>query len=222
MRAMTRGHLALAVFLTVAFSATAAAQQGRVQGIVRDTNGQPIKGAVIRAAHPEAVPGELTGTSDDRGRFAIIGMRTGTIWRFTVEAPGYFPASVEAQLRSNAIIPLTFTLARDLGPLPGALINDIQAQLTAANALRDDGRLDQAIAAYQAIQNRNARLTSIGLALGDTYRRRAAQESNAAAQQRFLQSAITSYQSVLKTEPANARAKTELGAVTADLQRLTR
>jgi hypothetical protein len=216
-------HLTLVVALVSVFAAPAAAQQGRVQGLVRDVNGEPIRGAVIRATHPEAIPGELTATTDERGRFAIIGMRTGaaTIWRFVAEAPGYFPASVEAALRSNVVIPLSFTLGRDLGPMPGALSGDIQSQLTAANALRDEGRLDQAIAAYQAIQARNTRLTSIGIVLGDTYRRRAPQESSAAGRQQFLQRAIASYQAVLKSDATNSRARTELDAAAADLKRLT-
>jgi hypothetical protein len=212
--------LMLVVALLSVFAAPAAAQQGRVQGIVRDVNGQPIRGAVIRATHPDAVPRELTGTTDDRGRFAIIGMRVGTMWRFVAEAEGYFPASVEAQLRSNAVIPLSFTLGRDLGPMPGALSGDIHAQLSAANTLRDEGRLDQAIAAYQAIQTRNARLTSLGLVLGDAYRRRAQQEASVPGRQQFLQRAAASYEAVLKADAANARARTELDAVAADLKRL--
>ena len=214
-------HLTMAVTLALAWAAPASAQQGRVQGSVRDTNGDAIQGAVIRATHPDAIPGELQGTSDNRGRFAIIGMRTGTAWTFTAEAPGYFPVTLEAVLRSNAVIPLTFTLARDLGPMPGALSGDIEQQLDAANALRDEGRLDQAIAAYLSIQSRNARLTSIGLVLGDAYRKRAAQESAADARRRFLQSAIAAYQTVLKSDETNTRARAELASATAELQGLS-
>jgi tetratricopeptide (TPR) repeat protein len=137
------------------------------------------------------------------------------------EAPGYYAVTVDAPVRSNLALPLQFRLARDPGPIPGALVRDIQTQLDAANALRDQGRLDQAITAYQAIQSRNAKLTSIGLVLGDTYRQRAAAESNAATRQSFLERAVASYQDVLKADSGNARAKAELEAVTADLRKLT-
>ena len=217
---MTVARLAFAAMLIAAVAAPAAAQQGRVQGIVRDNDGRPIKGAVIRATHPQAIPRELTATTDDRGRFAIIGLRVGTPWRFVAEAPGYFPAAVEATPRSTGIIPLTFRLGRDIGPLPGALSGDILKQLAAANALRDEGRYDQAISAYRAIQSRNERLTNIGLVLGDTYRRRAAQEQGA-TRRRSLENAAASYQAVLKGDAENARARAELDAVTAELQRLT-
>ena len=218
---MSRQHFALAVVITVVFAAHANAQSGRVQGVVRDVNGQPIRGAVIKATHPDAVPRELTAATDEDGRFAMIGLRVGTSWHFTTEAPGYYAVSVDAPVRSNVTLPLQFTLARDPGPIPGALVRDIQEQLTAANALRDQGRLDQAIAAYQAIQTRNSKLTSIGLVLGDTLRQRAATENNATARQTFLERAAASYQDVLKADTSNARAKTELEAVTADLKRLT-
>lgn len=220
---MRRIHLALAFAATLGIAAPATAQLigGRTQGIVRDANGQAIRGAVVRATHPDAIPGELTSTTDEDGRFALIGLKVGTTWKFVAEAPGYYPVTLEAPVRSNVMLPLQFTLARDPGPIPGALARDIQAQLTAATALRDEGRLDQAIALYQSIQSRNARLTSVGLVLGDTYRLRAAREPDSLARQRFLERAAASYQDVLKSDAGNARAKAELESVTADLTRIT-
>jgi hypothetical protein len=216
-------QLTLALAITVAVAAPAAAQatQGRVQGVVRDTDGEPIKGAIVKATHPTAVPGELTGTTDERGRFAIIGLAVATEWHFVAEAPGFFAANTDATPRSNQTVPLTFTLPRDPGPIPGALVRDIQEQLAAAKALRDQGQLDEAIAAYQQIQARNARLTAVGLVLGDVLRQRAAQESNATARQALLRRAVASYQEVLKSDAGSARARAALDAATADLQRLT-
>ena len=51
---MRRLKIIAAALMTLGFAATAAAQ-GRVMGVVQDTNGRPIKGAIIRAAKPRDV-----------------------------------------------------------------------------------------------------------------------------------------------------------------------
>ncbi|MBI4263584.1 MAG: carboxypeptidase regulatory-like domain-containing protein [Acidobacteria bacterium] len=220
---MRRLQLVAAVAtVTMGLAAQAAAQTGRVQGIVRDLNGEPIRGAIVRATHPEAMPNELTAATDERGRFAIIGLRTATSWHFVAEAPGYFPAEGDATVRSAIGAPLTFTLRRDPGPIPGALVGNIQQQITAARELKEAGRLDEAIAAYQTIQSRNARLTTINLVLADLYREKAQKEPDGAARQSLLEKALAAYDAVLQEDATHGRAKVEREEVAADLQALTR
>lgn len=219
---MRRLQLLVAVVIIAWLAAPAAAQTGRVQGVVRDVNGRPIKGATVKATHPEAVPRELTSTTDERGRFAILGMRTATTWHFVAEAPGFFPSEGNAPVRSNVGLPLTFTLRRDPGPIPGALTKDIQEQLSAANALRDEGRYDEAIAAYQSIQSRNEKLTMVNLVLAGVYRDKAEREPATAARHALLERAMAAYEEVLKDDAGNERAKIELAAVAADLKELTK
>lgn len=213
---MRRLQLVAAAAFIVTFAAPAAAQTGRIQGMVRDIDGEPIKGAIVRAIHPDASPREFTSATDERGRWAIIGMRLGANWRFIAEAPGYFTEEGTAPVRSTMGQPLIFTLRRDPGPIPGALAKDIQGQLTIANSLRDQGRYDEAIAAYQSIQTQNAKLTTVGLVLGGLYRDKAERESGA-ARRTSLEKAAAAYEAVLKDDSGNERAKQELAAVTAAL-----
>lgn len=215
-------RLAVAFAAAACFAAPAAAQTGRIQGLVRDTNGNPIKGASITAIHPDHGPHGLTSATDGNGRFALLGMRIGPGWRFIAEAPGYFPAQGEARVRTQMGQPLIFTLQRDPGPLPGALERDIHDKVTAAAALRQQGRYDQAIAAYEAILLRNPRLTMVNLVLAGTYRDWAARQSNDVARQPLLEKALTAYQAVLKDDTGNQRVRLDLAAVTADLEQLTK
>lgn len=214
-------QLIVAGAFTVCLAAPAAAQVGRVQGDVRDLDGNPVKGAIVKAIHPDARPSELTSATDERGRFALIGLRLGPNWRFVVEAPGYFPAENTVTIRAQAPARLTFRLRPDPGPFPGALARDIQAQLNAADALRNDGQYDEAIAAYEAIQSRNAKLTTLNLVLADVYRDKAELESGV-ARQTLLEKAMAAYQAVLKDDAGNARAKRELAAVADALKNQTR
>ena len=88
-----------ALLLTVC-AASAAAQTGRVGGMVKDDTGQPIKGATVTAENPNASPSSFTATTDDKGRFSIIGLRTGQ-WSFTAQAPGF--GAERGQMRVQTI-----------------------------------------------------------------------------------------------------------------------
>ena len=205
---LRRSALALllpAVLLSV-LATPAAAQNARASGIVRDTSGKPIKGATIRAVNPDAIPAEVTAVTNGDGRWAMIGLRSGS-YTFIAEAPDFFTMKADAPTRTANNPPISFVLARDPGPVPGALATNIQGQLDAANALRDQGRFDQAIAAYQEIRTKNPKLTHVSLVMGDVYRTRASKETEPAARRAFLDQAIASYDDVLKTDAEHARAR---------------
>jgi len=205
--------LTASVALLLGLAATASAQ-GRAMGTVKDTSGKAIKGATIKASNPDASPSQFASASDDKGRWAMIGLRSGT-WHFTVEAPGYFTVETNAPVRVAAAPPMQFALAKDPGPIPNALDRNIQQVIQDAAALRDAGRLDQAIAAYQDIRAKNPKLTSVNLVIGDLYRRKAAQETDAGARQNLYRQALDAYDLMLKTDAANERALAESAAIRA-------
>jgi len=107
-------------------------------------------------------------------------------------------------------------LPREPGLTPGALPSNIQAQITAANMMRDQGRLDQAIGVYQDIRTRYANLTSLNLVIGAAYRRKAALEPDAASRRAALDRAIECYTELLKADPDDRRAKAELASTQAE------
>ena len=69
---------------------------GRVSGTVKDTEGNPIEGAKIVA---EMTSGdfELEATSDEKGRWAILGFRKGS-YQFTVSAYRHVPQQFTTQV----------------------------------------------------------------------------------------------------------------------------
>lgn len=204
--------LACAVLLVACFAAPAAAQSARAAGVVRDSAGKPIKGATITATNPEAFPPEITAASDDKGRWAMIGLRGGA-WTFVAQAPGFVTVQTPAVVRAGGTPPMAFTLVRDPGPIPNALDRDIRQQLEAAAAQRDQGRLDQALASYQDIRAKNPKLTAVNMVLADVYRRKAAQEQDPAARQALITQAADAYNEILKVDATHARARAELAAL---------
>jgi tetratricopeptide (TPR) repeat protein len=195
-----------ALLALLALSVPAVAQTARAIGTVKDLTGKPIKGAVVRALNPDAYPGDLSSATDDKGRFAMIGLRTGT-WRFVVDAPGFVRLDLNAGVRVGNTAPMQFTLARDPGPVPNSLERNVQQRLQEAASLRDAGQLDQALAAYQDIYAKNPRLTSVNLVMADVYQKKAAQAADGTARQAMLNRAIDAYNEVLKSDADNESAR---------------
>lgn len=212
---MRTSVLAVAALVAMIVTTPAFAQSARATGTVRDTSGRALKGATVRAMNPDAYPPEIVAVADDRGRWAMIGLRTGT-WSFRVQADGFVTVEASTPVRVAGTAPMSFTLARDPGPIPDALAGNIQEQLVAAGTLRDEGRLDQALSAYQDIRSKNPKLTVVNLVLADVYRKKAAQERDPAARRALLDNAIQSYTALLATDGGHARAQSELDLTRAE------
>lgn len=209
---MRRLHLFCAAIVLLCLAAPAFGQTGRVGGVVKDTDGKPIKGATVKAQNPGASPSEFTATTDDRGRFSMIGLRSGT-WKFIAEAPGYLPQEGSTPVRTIGAPnpPLEFTLARGAAAGPAGLSKEIQSQLAAADQLRDAGNFDAAITAYQDIKAKNPSLSMINMVIAGTYRQKAIKETDQTARKAALDQALASYDEMLKLDPSSDRAKIEIG-----------
>jgi tetratricopeptide (TPR) repeat protein len=207
---MQRLQFIVAAFVLTSIAIPAYAQMGRAFGAVNDSAGKPIKGAVVKATNKDAFRREITSTTDNKGRFGMIGLSSGT-WTFTAEAPGYVPNGAVVPIRQGTPAPLRFVLERSPEPIPGALPKDIDRLLDSAQTLRREGRYDQALSAYQAIQSKNPKLTTLSLVIADLYREKAAHEQDATARRALYDRAIASYGDMLKTSADNDRARIELG-----------
>lgn len=187
---------ALSAWIAVACLAAvepAAAQTSRVVGRVRDAEtGKPIRGATVVAENPEAAPSSYTAASDEKGNFAIIGLKTGR-WTFTASAPGYLPQTGAMPVRMlSANPPVEFRLARDVAvprlPLEGVDGRALDARLVRAAELLAAGDHDAAIAEYEAIRAATPALTMVDLAIGRAWRARREYARAMAAFRRLLES----------------------------------
>lgn len=201
----------IAALIVVSLAVPATAQSGRATGRVVDTTGQPIMGATVLARNNDASPSQITSATDKGGRFAMIGLRGG-VWTFAAEAPGFLPMEGTVPIRAGTPgPPLQFVLRRAPEVIPGSLSKDLDQQLEGAGALRNDGKFDQALSAYQAIQAKNPKLTALNFVVAGVYRQKAEIEKDAAARQALYNRAIVSYTELLANESDNERAKIELG-----------
>jgi TolA-binding protein len=200
----TRGVLTALAFVTLV--GTASAQTGRVGGTVKDESGQPVNRATVTAENPNASPSSFTATTDDKGRFSIIGLKSGR-WTFTAQAPGFAPETGQMPVSTIGTPnpPLTFTLKKGGGaPASGALggmaAKDLQADLASADQLYNQSKWDESIAAYRAIIAKAPSLSVINLQIAAAYRNK-----------KDYDSAIAAYNEILKTDPNNDKAKVGIG-----------
>lgn len=183
----------------------AAAQTGRIGGTVRDAQNQPLKGATVTAENPNASPSSFTATTDDRGRYSIIGLRSGG-WKITASAPGFAPSSGSVNVRTigTPMPPVDFVLAPGAagpaGALAGVNTKELQGELQKAIDLANAGQHDAAIAAYQAVLAKAPVLTMIHGQIAQVQRLK-----------KDYDAAIASYQKVIEGDPNNDRAKIEIG-----------
>jgi Flp pilus assembly protein TadD len=196
--------VALGVAL-VASALPAVAQTGRVGGTIKDDKGQPIKGATVVAENPASSPSSFTATTDDRGRYSIIGLRSGT-WKITASAPGFMPSGGSVPIRTIGAPnpPVDIVLAPGApgptGALAGVNTKELQGELQKAEDLMNQQQYDAAIAAYQAILTKTPALTMINLQIGRAYRMK-----------KDYDAALGVYKKVLEADPTNERAKIEIG-----------
>jgi len=189
--------VATALLTTIAGSALA--QGSRVVGIVKDETGQPIKGATLSLENPDAIPRNFTATSDDRGRFAVLGLKAGE-WSIVAQAPGYLPDATRVMVRITTPVAPTFTLRRAPLPPPSVLGNvgakELQNELKTADQQFDAKQWDQAIATYKNILNRAPALSVLELQIGAAYRNK-----------KDYDNAIAAYNELLKADPASDKAR---------------
>jgi tetratricopeptide (TPR) repeat protein len=195
--------LALAALFTTILAGDAAAQAGRVGGIVKDEKGEPIKGATITVDN-QSIGSSFTATTDEKGRFSIIGLRAGQ-WRFIAQARGFAAEGGEMAVRSGSPNPpVMFTMRRTgpawTGAMAGIAAKDLQAELTAADSLFNEKRWDEAVAAYRVIMARAPALSVINLQIAAAYRSK-----------KDYDAAIAAYNALLGIDPNNEKAAVGIG-----------
>ena len=134
---------ALVAMLLAATAGTASAQAGRLIGLVRDEFGQPIKGAIVVAENPDVRRSSVTVTTNDKGRFGMIGLPSG-VWMLSVQAPGFAAQGGPVIVRQtmNSGTPIRFALKKVVAPqsaLGSVAAKDIQTALGGADTLFGEG-----------------------------------------------------------------------------------
>ena len=202
-------RLALAAMLAAGLAGEAVAQTVRVGGLVKDDRGAAIKGATVIAANSDFGV-SFSATTDEKGRFSIIGLRPGQ-WRFTAQAPAHAPQAGEMRVRVGVPNPpVLFELPRTgpeaSGALAGVAAKDLQTELSAADTLFNQQKWDAAVVAYRAIMAKTPALTVINLQIAAAYRN-----------MKNYDAALDAYAALLNIDQNNEKAR--IGIALTNLER---
>lgn len=175
---------------------------GRLTGSVKTVTGEPIKAATIRAVNPSAIPNEFTATSDQKGEWAILGLRGG-LWEVTVSAPGFESSTVAVRTTlgmNNPRVQVTLVGVPIKGAMDGVDTKKLQASLGAAESLMVQEKWGEAAAEYRGILAMAPALDSVNLALG-----------RALMLNKDYAGAVAAYGALLKKDERNQKALVGLG-----------
>ena len=174
---------------------------GRLTGSVKNLAGQSVKAATIRALNPSAIPNEFTTTSDQKGEWAILGLRGG-LWEITASAPGFESSTVAVRLPSPYNPKVEFVLVGTpiKGAMDGVDTKRLQASLSAAESLMAQEKWDEAAAEYPNILAVAPALDTVNFALG-----------RALLLKKDYAGASAAYGDVLKKDARNQKALVGLG-----------
>lgn len=190
---------AVSAFAVISAGPLWAQSTTRIAGVVRDETGGAIRGVIVRAETGGTVnsaPLALTAATDDRGRFVFVVSRSGN-WRLTFEAPGFDLMTIAASVTLTGAAPnLDIKLDRHeapeaVGAMAGVDVKLLSAQLATAAAMFDEGRYDEAIAAYRGIRTKAPALTLVNLQLGNAYMMKKSYPDAEAAFQEILKANAT-------------------------------
>ncbi len=223
----------VAALLVLAVAATAYGQRGRVGGTVTGENGNPLAGVTITATNPTANPPEFETTTEDDGRYAVLGLASGQ-WVFRAdcgaecgaangEPRGFLSSQGPAMVTQTRTPPVDFQLNRILHPLEQALgaeavegvdLDGIEAAQSAADEAYNTGNYDQAISGYESILEQLPQLSRLHVNIGNAY-----------AVQTQYDAAIAAYDRALEADPGNqvilvARARQRMASGTATPEEL--
>lgn len=176
MRVVVRlARLLMAAIIVVGLvPADARAQAGRVHGRVIDSaSGQPIRSATVVAESTTGLPGQFTAITDSKGRFAMLGLRSG-MWVFSAKAEGYDLMAGTARITSlTQNPPVEFKLSKTpepvISPVAALDVKSFQDELRSAQALLEASKADEAIAAYESLLTRLPTLTTLNYKLAEAY-----------------------------------------------------
>ena len=193
----SRWRLAPVAALLVSLSAPALAQMGtgRVSGTVKDPDGNPIAGATVTAQAGDSSR-VLEATTDERGRWAILGFRS-RAYDFSVTAPGFTPYNYQAPMRQagqNADMDLVLErtqMGRSSGT-GGGLLSEAQE-------LHQAGRWEEALWKYEEVIASDPTVYQVHLNIGAVLRELDRPDE-----------ARQSFQKVLDMEPDNSGALVSL------------
>lgn len=198
--------------LCVSVAAQEEIGRGRITGTVTDEAGAPLEGALVVAQSTRSET-KLEGRSDDKGRFAIAGLGTGS-WRVTASIDGYQGSSVEMSVRQlSQNPPISFTLKKLSGMAAFAADKEALALFDRGNTLLSQGNYDEALQMFEDFAAKHPEIYQVHLNIGTCYLKKEELEKAESEFKLVLDKVMETHGDLKTDADASLRASTGLGEV---------
>lgn len=186
--------------------------RGRISGRVVDNSGAAVAEAkiVVRSLQSGFA---LEALTDKKGRFAVAGMGTGD-WRITAAKEGYIAVSAEiqvSQLKPNP--PLTVTLSQAAG-VEGLSGDEAgRSLLQRGAALLEEGKYDEALAAFDDFAGKYPRVYAVRLGAGAAHLKKGDLDRAESEFRTALEEVVRTHGDAAKDKATALRAYSGLGEI---------
>jgi tetratricopeptide (TPR) repeat protein len=154
-RLLVAGALVAGVCLS---GGTASAQTGTARGKVVDEKGQALEGAVVSLEYQGPMTRKFETKTNKKGDFTQVGMQPG-VYRVTANKDGYAGSFVETRisLGEPTYLPEIKLVPKAVAQAAAADkgMDELRGGFEKANALMNEGKLDEAEAEYRALITKN-------------------------------------------------------------------
>jgi len=204
---MRRGiPFVVSLLLVSLMAAPALAQRGRgrLQGQVTDPDGNPVAGVEVSAFNAEMTPDTLTVTSDEDGRWAVLGLSNDT-WKFTFRKDGYIPLEIDASVSGFGRNPnMDVTLEPYEAPVGGVAVGEVEGRelFEEGEAFYEQEQYEAAIAKWEEFALVNTTFYQVYVNIG-----------NAHKELGNIEEAKAAFEKVLAQDPAESRALANLAEI---------
>jgi tetratricopeptide (TPR) repeat protein len=148
----------------------ALAQTGTARGKVMDEQGQPLAEAKIEIDFQGGVTRHIETKTNKKGEYIQVGLSPG-VYRFTASKEGYQSGYVEQKVGLGEATNLPEMKLKTMDEARKAAAGgpdtaQLQADFKAAATLLQEGKLDEADAAFKALNSKNASIPEVHFNLG--------------------------------------------------------
>lgn len=170
--------------------------KGRLTGIVKDAEGNPLPGVTVKLFHVKS-DGGFQVLSDENGEWVASWLRHG-LWYADFEKEGYIPRRISLNIQETLKNPdVELALKKARAPLvPKELLD----KLDKGNSLFAEGKYDEAIGEFQKILEKHPQFFQININIG-----------NALMKKEDYTAALPYFQKVLDLDLENAEALISAG-----------